>query len=443
MPLRSGFVLVWALSAIRCADATTPFDDVRPPDPLESSSEDELEVARRCSTPPPTIEEIQADEIRMAIAANTPPNIVPGSVTIPVAFHVITNSFGTGSLSQAAIDAQIDVLNEAYSGTTSGNSVDTPFRFQLVSVDTTANNSWFSLSIDSAAETAMKSALRVGGPETLNVYTVQATGGLLGWATFPSWYANNPVNDGVVLLYSTLPGGANAPFNQGDTGTHEVGHWLGLYHTFQGGCTGGDEVGDTPAEASPAYGCPVGRDTCASAGSDPIRNFMDYTDDSCMNQLSSGQRTRMALQWEAYRAFGLPDPGTEPPAPDADSCFESEACGAQAPGGCWCDAQCAQYGDCCDDVGTCNNEPPPTGPNPNSCAETTSCDGQAPGGCWCDEACEAEGDCCFDVFTCDASPEPDPNSCVESQACGGQAPGGCYCDSPCALYGDCCSDGPC
>ncbi|HEX8637600.1 MAG TPA: zinc metalloprotease, partial [Pyrinomonadaceae bacterium] len=180
--------------------------------------------------------------------------------TITVYYHVIRQGTGiaNGDVPDSQINEQIRILNEAYRST--------QWSFVLASqggITRTTNSRWYNLRQGSKNEKDMKNALRVGGASVLNIYSANLQGGLLGWATFPSSYTGSPKMDGVVILYSSVPGGSAAPYNEGDTATHEVGHWMGLYHTFQGGCTGnGDFVSDTPPEASPAYGCPSNRDTC-------------------------------------------------------------------------------------------------------------------------------------------------------------------------------------
>jgi len=212
---------------------------------------------------------------------------------IKVRWHTITSG-SSGVLSPSEIASQIAVLNNAYSGT--------GFSFSLVSTTTTNNPAWYSgLGYGSAAERAMKTSLHVGGKTDLNIYTADLAGDLLGWATFPK--STVSVMDGVVLLDESLPGGSAAPFNLGDTATHEVGHWLNLHHTFLNGCSRlGDYVSDTAPERSPASGCPTGRDSCTLPGLDPIKNFMDYTADACMDHFTPGQRARMQNSWLAFRA---------------------------------------------------------------------------------------------------------------------------------------------
>ena len=249
----------------------------------------------RCATRVPTDDEMELVARHTALVTGISPLATGG--TINVYFHVINNGTGlaNGDVPDSMIAAQINVLNDAYAPW--------GYSFNLVATDRTTNASWYTAGYGSTAEDQMKAALRRGTAADLNIYSNNMGGGLLGWATFPWSYASNPSDDGVVLLYSSLPGGSAAPYNLGDTATHEVGHWMGLYHTFQGGCNKkrGDFVADTPPERSPAYGCPTGRDSCRGGGLDPITNFMDYTDDACMDTFTAGQDARMDEAFTTYR----------------------------------------------------------------------------------------------------------------------------------------------
>ena len=229
-----------------------------------------------------------------------PPTAVPGAGSIVIDTYVkivCDDSGNTCASTETQVLDQMQVLNSAF-------IVNSPYQFQLNGQIRKFNNSaWLMAGPGSAAERSIKSSLRQGGRGALNMYVSIPGGGLLGWATFPSSYDGNPLNDGVVVLGGSLPGGNTVPYNEGDTGTHEVGHWLGLYHTFQGGCRGsGDSVDATPAVRSLNYGCPVGADSCRKTpDDDDVFNYMDYTDDSCMFRFSDGQLVRAYEQSLQYR----------------------------------------------------------------------------------------------------------------------------------------------
>jgi hypothetical protein len=260
----------------------------------------------RCGTRQPTLEEVE--QIEQQISSVRSRGKVRASITIPVWFHVISrgSGFANGELSEAMIREQIRVLDDSFGGRTGGAG--SGFGFALAGVTRTTNTTWFeTLATNFEVEQQAKQLLRRGGPETLNIYSVDG-GPYLGFAYFPSVLTSPSFAslDGVVVDWRTLPGGTFEIYSEGDTATHEVGHWLALFHTFDGKCGAkGDFVSDTPAEFSPAFFCPVGRDSCSGAsrpGPDPIFNFMDYTQDSCMFEFTAGQVQRMQAAWSAFRA---------------------------------------------------------------------------------------------------------------------------------------------
>jgi hypothetical protein len=223
------------------------------------------------------------------------------SATVEVYFHVITDG-SEGNLSDKMIRDQIAVLNKTFGGREGG--ADTGFSFELASVTRTDNARWYG--VKTGAEHDMKKTLKAGDDGDLNVYSTDGNG-YLGWAYYPSITETNQVYlDGVVLNWRSIPGASPAyagRYDLGETLTHEVGHWLNLAHTFENGCREpGDFVEDTPPQASPTSGCPEGRDSCPSAGLDPIHNYMDYSFDSCYTEFTPGQVQRARDAWMLYRA---------------------------------------------------------------------------------------------------------------------------------------------
>ena len=292
-----------------------------------SGPDGQIVEGRRCGVDDLTQEQFLRieDEIQGWLGRNGATAPRRTTVTIPVAFHIVRGDDGEWDVSDTQIQQQLDVLNEGFASTN--------FRFETALINRVNNTRWSTGAASSSIEAEMKNALAVDPATTLNFYTANLGGGLLGYATFPFSYPEDSPMHGVVCLYSSLPGGSAFPYDEGDTGTHEVGHFVGLYHTFQGGCGGsGDGVADTPAEQSPASGCPVGRDTCPSPGLDPIENFMDYSVDSCMIEFTPGQSARadqlMALYRPTMVAAGSIAPAqADVTAPDFTLYFEENELG--------------------------------------------------------------------------------------------------------------------
>ncbi|CCX15279.1 metalloprotease 1 precursor [Pyronema domesticum] len=255
-----------------------------------------LTTARKCGTEEPSQELIQSNNNIWAEEASSfsISEAVAAPIVVEVYFHVLRTGTAEsqGNIPDQKLYDQLDVLNADYAS--AGIS------FKLLGITRTTNSAWY----NDQAESQMKAALRKGTYKTLNVYYQNLSGGVLGYCYYPK---SNPDAatvslDGCAVLSSSVPNGSLANYNLGRTLTHEAGHWFGLFHTFQGGCTGGDSVDDTPPEASAAYGCPVGRDTCNGGGVDPIHNFMDYSYDSCMEEFTPQQGARMNTYFKNYRS---------------------------------------------------------------------------------------------------------------------------------------------
>lgn len=263
---------------------------------LASASPTFAQAVRRCGTisPPPATKQnalrwqqaFQRANLKLFRPddGDRPENIL----SVPVHWHVIHKG-AEGKVSKSDIDEQMKVMNEAFNAHR--------IRFSMASHKEHDKPEWFDVVMLSDAEWDMKKALHQGGVAELNIYCANAQGDL-AWATFP-WDAHfAPKYDGIVLRYTTLPNGSYPEINLGDTAVHEVGHWLGLFHVYELGCESpGDELDDTPFQAKELFGsCDENRkrDTCiAQPGDDPISNFMNTTNDSCLSEFSPMQEARM------------------------------------------------------------------------------------------------------------------------------------------------------
>lgn len=247
---------------------------------------------------------------------------LPASILVPVYVHIIQgNHAGERSVSKAKVRQVMEILRAAYRGDQSGYAATSRYSFTIKKFTVTRNERWYHARMGSADDQQMKRKLHRGFSRALNLYLNEPRdpsggGGLLGFARFPWQYAGKPAQDGVTVHVDSLPGGAYTGFNLGDTLVHEVGHWLGLFHTFQSSTFDGcdpvnDSVADTPAQIEPNGRRPG---LCDNPGNvcdladltvnglrDPVFNFMDYASDRCMREFTPGQVTRMDHAYATYR----------------------------------------------------------------------------------------------------------------------------------------------
>jgi len=234
----------------------------------------------------------------------------PNLKIIPVVIHVIHDG-GTNNISDAQIQSQIDVLNEDFRKKVATNGfgagVDTDIEFCLAKKDPQGKCTNGIVRINSPLsnhQTYQRSQLKLlsywDNLRYLNMYVVKSINGgsgILGYSSFPG---GPPDEDGVVIRHDYFGKIGTAASSLGRTTTHEIGHWFGLYHTFNGGCgvdtcADGDLVCDTPPAANPNFGCPT-INSCSNDVpnvNDQIQNYLDYSNDNCKNMFTNGQKQRM------------------------------------------------------------------------------------------------------------------------------------------------------
>ncbi|WQF88207.1 Putative peptidase M43, pregnancy-associated plasma-A [Colletotrichum destructivum] len=248
-----------------------------------------------CGTPEPG-DGLASVSRPASVARSSGSGLIAANISVPVYVHAIASN-DTGLVSETVLEEQFRVLHDVFGRY--------GIAMTLAGITRTVNASWS----DHAEEVNMKTALRRGDYGALNLY-VQELYPTLGRCFYPVASASpgsrDFVLDGCQVDVNTVPGGDSREGNdRGLMAVHEVGHWFGLAHTFTGGCYGGDQVDDTPAQATSSWDCTVGQDTCPDLpGVDPIYNFMNYQADDCWNEFTPGQVRRMQEQWSAFRASG-------------------------------------------------------------------------------------------------------------------------------------------
>ena len=249
-----------------------------------AASSDLYSAITRCDTQSPSEYEQRLMQQRVMKWQQSSQTLLATNIVVPVYFHVLRRNDGSGDIPDQQLFDLIDVLNSDYSSTR--------FKFLFAGSDRTNNSAWAAAPHRSDWEIAMKSQLARDVSHTLNVYVCPDLSQYVpAWASFPFDFEESNTMHGVVVLKDTFPGGTFAPFNLGRTLTHEIGHYLGLIHTFQGSCDPiNDGVNDTPAHQVNYGKPPDSTDTCPTfEGKDPVHNYMNYTDDDWMNQFTPGQ----------------------------------------------------------------------------------------------------------------------------------------------------------